>query len=134
MFQGDIVDKPAGFKIIETIQNDIRPADQSLDIFIIHIRDDALDLNGGIDLSQMALRGNGLGQLVLNVVFIKQGLPGQVVILQEISVDDPDLAHAGADYDRSNDRTEGPATNDDGTTLPQFLLPFFSNAVEKKLS
>ena len=48
-----------------------------------------------VDRPELPRGGLGLGQVVGDVFLVEQDLPLQVVGLDEVAVDDPEVAHAG---------------------------------------
>ena len=62
-----------------------------------------------VDRPQLARGGLGLGQVVGDVVLVEEHLPLEVVRLDEVAVDDPDVADAGADQVVGQHGAERPA-------------------------
>jgi hypothetical protein len=63
---------------------------------VIEIRHDRLDLDLAIDEPELSRRSLGLGKIVLDILFVEEDLALQVVGLDEIPIDDPQVPDAGA--------------------------------------
>ena len=46
-----------------------------LDVVVVHIGDDGFDVNGGVDFFELLFAGDALGELLGDVVFVKEDLP-----------------------------------------------------------
>lgn len=68
---GEIVDEEAGFEIVGPVENDVEPLQQFHGVLGIEVGDYSLDGNGGIDGLELALGGDGFGESVAGVGFIK---------------------------------------------------------------
>ncbi len=133
-FHGDIVDQEASFEIIGAIKKQIDVTEKGFGIARAEIGDDAFDGYGRIDRAKLALRGNGLGQNIEGVGFIEEGLTLQVRGLDEIAIDDSEVADAGANEQIGSGSADSAATDDGRPRGEQPLLPFRADPAEKHLA
>jgi hypothetical protein len=75
----------------------------------------------------MPLGGDRFWQLAFYIFFIKKNLPLQVVVLDEIPVDNFNLAYPGAYKNGSNYRAQCAAANNHRIAFGQFFLPFLTD-------
>ena len=64
---------------------------------MVEVGDDRLDLDRAVDQPQLPRGGLGLGQVVADVLLVEEDLPLEVVGLDEVAVDDPEVPDARAD-------------------------------------
>jgi len=111
-FHSDIVDQEASFEIIGAVEEQIDSIEKRLGVARAEIGDDAFDGNGRIDRAQLALGGDGLGEDVEGVGLVEQDLSLQVRRLNEIAVDDFDIADAGANEKIGSGGSDSATAND----------------------
>ena len=120
---GRVVEQEPRLEIVGAIDQAIDAVQQPLDVRVIDIGDDRFDFDLGIDLRQPILGRDRLGQAGGHVVLVVEHLPLQVVQLQEVAIDDPQLADAGPGQRVGDHRAERPAADDQRPRSQQLLLP-----------
>ncbi len=111
-FHGDIVDQEASFEIIGAVEEQIDSIEQCIGVAGAEIGDDAFDGNGRIDRAQLTFCGDSFGEDVEGVGLVKEDLALQVRRLNEIAVDDFDIADAGANEKIGSGGSDSATAND----------------------
>jgi len=111
-FHGNIVDQEASFEIVSAVEEQIDSTEKRFRVARGEIGDDTFDGNGGIDGAELALGGDGLGEDVEGVGLIEERLPLQVGGLNEIAIDDFEVADAGANKKIGGGSADGAAADD----------------------
>src|SRR6266436_4211778 len=133
-FHRDIVDQEASFEIVGAIEKHIDATEKGFGITRAEIGDDAFDGYGRIDGAKLALRGNGLGQNIEGVGFIEEGLTLQVRGLDEIAIDDSEVADARTNEKIGGGSADGAATDDGRPRGEQPLLPLRADPGKEHLA
>src|SRR5262249_3709722 len=107
--------------------------DQFEDVGAVDVGDDGIDVDTGVDGGQFAGGGLGLGQVLGHVVFVEQHLPLQVARLDEIAVDQPQMADAGANQSVGQHRAQRATAAQRHTRIEQTPLTVFADAGETNL-
>ena len=84
--------------------------------------------------AELARGGLGLGQVVGDVVLVEEDLPLEVVRLDEVAVDEPDVADAGADQGVGQHGAERPAAAERDAAGQQPALARLAEAGEADLA
>ena len=125
---GVIVQQVAGLEVVRAVEDEIGLFEQIFTVprsKVFHVR---LYRDGGVDLLQLAMSGNRLGQRFGGIALVEQNLPLQIAGLNVVAVDDADVAYAGANQQRAEHRSGGSAADDGDARLCQFALPLGANA------
>ena len=130
---GVVVEQVAGFKVVGAVEDEIGVFQKILAVIRRKVFDVGLDGDGGVDLLQLAVGGDGLGQRLGGIALVEQDLALQVAGLDVVAVDDADVAHAGAHQQRTEDRAGGSAADDDDARIRQFALALRADAGKEKL-
>src|SRR5207249_6979389 len=131
---GDIVDQEASFEIVGAIEEQIDSIEKRLGVARAEIGDDTFDGHRRIDGAKLAFGGDSLGKDVESVGLVEQGLALQVRGLNEIAIDDFDVANAGANEKIGSGGSDCAASNDARPCGEQALLPFRASPREKHLA
>ena len=131
---GEVIDEKTSFEIVGTIQDEVETGEEFFNVAGVYISDQAFNSDAAIDGAEFALRCDSLGKSGAGVVFVEQSLPLQIGWLDEITVNDPDLADSGAHEETGGRRADGAATHDDRAGAKQALLPVFTDPGEKHLT
>ena len=91
-----VVDQVAGLEVVGAVEDQVGVADQVEDVGVVDVGDDRLDRRSAVDLPELPRGGLGLGQVVGDVLLVEEDLALEVVGLDEVAVDDPEMADAGA--------------------------------------
>jgi len=110
-FDGNIVDQETSFEIVSAVQEQIDAIEKCFRVAGAEIGHDPFDGHGRIDGAKLTLRGDGLWEDVESVGFIEERLPLQVGGLNEIAIDDPEVADAGANEEIGCGSADGTAAD-----------------------
>jgi len=92
----DIVDQEARLEIVSAVQDEREAGQEFLSIPRAEVGDHALHGHIGVDGMQPAFGGDGFGQRVAGVGLVEQRLALQVRGLDEVAVNDAEMAQSGA--------------------------------------
>ena len=134
VFHGEIVEQEPRGEVVGAVDDHVHVAGQLRDVEVRDIGNDRLDFDFGIDAAQFVGGGDGLGQPVGHVLLVVQHLALQVVELDEVAIDDPHEADAGANERFSHHRAQRPATAHQRPGRRQPPLPFFAQRREAGLA
>ena len=134
MLHTGVVDDEAGLEIVRAVHDHVRAFYQLFDIRRIDVRDDAGDVDLGVDELQFPLGRSGLGHVLAHVLLIKENLALQVALFDEIAVDDTKIPHTRASEHVGNHGPQRPAPGNNGGGSADFLLPFFADEGEQDLA
>jgi hypothetical protein len=96
VFRARVIENESRLEVIEGVKDKIDILYVVFDIGGIHIVDNGLDLNTGIDSSQFLFRSLCLGKVPPDILFIVERLPLQVRCFDEVAVNDTQPTHARA--------------------------------------
>src|SRR5205823_3278589 len=85
------------------------------------------------DVGELAGGGLGLGQIGRDVALVEEHLALKVTRLDEVAVDEAQVADAGADEDVGQHGAQRAAAAQGDVGVAQALLPFFADAVKAHL-
>ncbi len=134
MFETGIVEQIARLEIVRAVHHQRRSFDEPLNIFGVDIGHDAFHLDVGVHSSQLPFGGDGFGQIVGQILLIKEQLPLEVVQFDKIPIHHRQMAHARPGQVVGNDRPGRPAADDGHPGGQEFLLPRDSDAGEDGLA
>ena len=100
---------------------------------MIDVGHDRLDLDLRVDRRSLLAAAMALGRSAATSCFVEQHLPLQVVELEKIAIDDPQLADAGAGQRVGEHRPQRPAAADERPAGQQAPLPLFAERREANL-
>ena len=89
-----VVEQEAGLEVVRAVHGQVGAGQQVQDVVGGDVGHDALDGDLRVDAAQLAPRGLGLGQAVGDVLLVEEPLALQVVQLDEVAVDDAQMADA----------------------------------------
>jgi hypothetical protein len=101
---------------------------------VVDVGDDRLDLDRAVDPAELARGGLGLGEVVGDVLLVEEDLPLEVVRLDEVAVDEPDVADPGADEVVRQHGAERPAAAEGDAAGHQPALARLAQPVEADLA
>ena len=107
----EVVDQIARLEIIRAIQHQLGRIQQFSDVGRRQISHLGFHRNICVDCGEPALRGNGFGQTLQRVPFVKQHLPLQIAGFDIITIDDAQAPHACPHQQRSHHRAGRTATH-----------------------
>ena len=84
-----------------------------------------------VDGAELAGGGLGLGQVLGHVVLVEQHLPLQVAGLDEVAVDEAQMADAGADQGVGQHGAQGAAAAQGHVAVEQLALALLADAVKR---
>ena len=106
-----VVEQIAGLEVVGAVEQQVRAGQQLVDIGWNQVSDGGVDRDLGVDGGDLAAGGLGLGQRGQGVGFIEQDLALQVRGLDEVAVDQREMADAGARQQRGRSRSRGAAAH-----------------------
>ncbi len=95
------------------------------------VGDAGVDGDAGVEESDVAACGLGLGEGVACVGFVEEGLALEVGGLDEVAVDEGERADTGAREQRCGGRSHGPAADDGDVSGGETLLAEGADAGEE---
>ena len=107
-----VVDQVAGLEVVGPVEDQVGVGDEVEDVGVVDVGDDRLDRHRRVDLPELPRGGLGLGQVGGDVVLVEEDLPLEVVGLDEVAVDDPDVPDPGPDQVVGQHGPQGPAPAD----------------------
>ena len=113
LLNGEVVDKVAGFEVVSGVEDEIGGAEEVLDVGGDEVGDVGCDADGGVGGEELAAGGLGLGEGVSRVPFVEEDLALEIRGLNEVAIDEGEVADAGAGEERGG-RGPGGADADDG--------------------
>src|SRR5262249_16688969 len=92
-----VVDQVANLEIVGPVEDQVGVFHQCQNVGAVDVGDNRLDVDAGIYRAQLASGRLGLGEVFRNIVLVEKHLALKVVGLDEIAVDQAQVADAGAD-------------------------------------
>lgn len=92
------------------------------------------DVNAGVDAREVEARGFGLRQGSASVVFVEEHLALEVGGLDEIAVDEGEMADAGAGEQAGGGGTGGTDADDNGVGVAEAFLAGLADAGKEDLA
>ena len=126
LFERRFVQQKPRLEIIGAVENHVAAVAQPEDVARFNVGDDRLDFDRAVDLSQFLRRRHGFGECRGDIGLVVQHLPLQIVQLQEIAIDDSQLADTGPRKGVGNHTSQRAAAADERTAGSQSTLPFFA--------
>jgi len=109
-------------------------AEKLLGVSRIEVGDDPFNGDAGIDRAKLAFRGDCFWQGLRGVGFIEKRLALEIRGLDEIAVDDTEIADSRAHQKIGSRGTDGAAADNSGARSVDFLLALRTDAGEEYLA
>jgi len=133
-FHGNVVDQEARFEIVGAVEKQVDSIEKLFRVARAEIGDNTFDGNRRIDGAELALGRNGLGENVEGIGLVEERLTLQVRGLDEIAIDDSEVAYAGTNEKIGGGSADSTATDNGRPRGEQSLLPFRADPGEKHLA
>lgn len=82
-----VVDEEPDFEVIGSVEDEVDIFCEGGDVGVVDVGDDWFDGDFAVDLFEFFCGGDCFGEMLLDVVFVKQNLPLEIAEFDEISVD-----------------------------------------------
>lgn len=130
----DVVDEVTGLKVISSVEDELGIVAEGGDVGGIGVGDDGVDVDVAVDAAELAGCGDRLGELVRDVLFVEEDLALEVAELDEVAVDETEVADPGADEDVGEDGSEGAGADDGDACRAEASLAVVADGVESCLA
>jgi hypothetical protein len=129
----EVVDEVAGFEVVGAVEDNVG-GEEIGGVVGDEVGDVRGDLDAGVDAGEVAAGGFGFGESGAGVVFVEEHLALQVGRLDEIAIDEGEVADARARKKPCGGRAGCAYTNDGDVRMAKELLSSFTDAREEDLT
>ena len=112
-FYGEVIEEKAGFEVIGGVEEEVDAIEEVFDVGSAYIDGEGFDLDRAVDGFEVLGGGGGFGLLRGGICFVKEPLALEVGPLDDIAVDEAEVADTGTGQGRGLEGSEG-TTADDG--------------------
>ena len=130
---GEIVEQVAGFEVVGGVEDDVCAAEEGGCVGRGQIGDVGCDSGFGVDLGEAAAGSFGLGQGFSGVLFGEEHLTLEVGGLDEVAVDDGEVADAGPREQTGGSGSGGSAADEGNVSGGELLLASDTDGRKKTL-
>jgi hypothetical protein len=139
LLDGVVVDEVAGLEVVGGVQNqidgdEVGGGEELVDVVGDEVGDVGVDGDGGVEESDLAAGGFGLGEPVAGVGLVEEDLALEVGGFDEVAVDEGEGADAGAGEEGCGGGSGGSYADDDDVGGAKQLLAGESDAGEEDLT
>ena len=134
LLDGVVVEEVAGFEVVGAVEDEMGRGEEVVDVGGDEVGDDGFDLDGGVEGGDLAAGGFGLGQGGARVGLVEEDLALEVGGLDEVAVDECEVADAGAGEQRGGGGARGSDADDGDVGLSEELLATGADAGEENLA
>ena len=134
MLDGVIVEEVAGVEVVGAIEEDVGGGEEIVDVGGDKVGCVGVDLNAGVECSNVAAGGFGFGERVPGVSFVEKDLALEVGGFNEVAVDQRQLADTCASEEAGGCGAGCAYTNDGGVGDAEFLLAVGADAGKEHLA
>ncbi len=134
LLDGEVVEEVAGFEVVGAVEEEMRAGEERVDVGGDEVGDDGFDLDGGVEGGDLAAGGFGFGEGGVGVGFVEEDLALEVGGLDEVAVDEGDVADAGAGEERGGCGSGGAYADDGDAGLAEQLLAGGADSGEENLA
>ena len=131
---GEVVDQVAGFEVVGGVEDEVGGGEEVGDVGGDEIGDVGGEGDGGVGGEEFAAGGFGLGQGVAGVLLVEEDLSLEVGGLDEVAVDEGEVADAGAGEQRGGGGTGGANADDGDVGAGEGLLAAVADAGKEDLA
>ena len=134
LLDGEVVDEVAGFEVVGGVEDEVGGAEEIVDVGGDEVGDVGGDLDGGVGGEELAAGGFGFGEGVGGVLFVEEDLALEVGGLDEVAVDEGEVADAGAGEERGGGGAGGADADDGDVGAGEGRLAGLADAGEEDLA
>lgn len=132
-FDGEIVHQKAGLKVVRAVEDEIGRGKKLFHIVRAEIGDNSENSDIAVDGAELSLGSDGFGKRGAGVLLVEQSLALEVGRLDEVAIDDGDLANSGPDKKVGCGGPNRAATDNGNARSEQTTLTFLAEAVKEDL-
>ena len=129
----EVVDEVAGFEVVGAVEDDVGRGEE-VDVIGDEVGDVRGDVDGGVDAGEVAAGGFGFGEGSAGVLFVEEHLALKVGGLDEVAVDEGEVADAGARKEACGGGAGCADAHDSSVGVGEKLLAGCADAGEEDLA
>lgn len=134
LFHGVVVDEVAGFKIVGAVKEEVGGAKKGVNVGGNEISDHSLNFDGRVEGCYFTACGLCLGQGGKGVGFVEEDLALKVGELDEVTINEDEVANAGAGQQGCGGRSSGSYADNGHVSLAEEVLTGGGNPGKEDLA
>ena len=129
----EVVDEVAGFEVVGAVEDEVG-GEEGGGVGWDEVGDGCVDADAGVDAGEVAAGGFGLGEGGAGIVFVEEHLALEVGGLDEVAVDEGEVADAGAGQQAGGGGSGGTDADDGDVGAGEEVLAGLADGGEEDLA
>ena len=129
-----VVGEVARFEVVQTVHENVDAGRVAGDVAVVEVVDDGRHVDGRVDPGETLPGSFRLGDGVFDILFVEQDLPLEIGHLDNVPVDNDQIANAGASEEFGGHAAERAAPQYECRRFTQPSLPFLTETRKQRLA